>query len=243
MPLFKKTLLFIIAIQTMVLVQVFAIKNWNLNTDFNQFTNTLTFNTPQIEKTLSPEEYKFFATLSTSATNKLKKYDTNLLQNQLFTLGSGHIRRAIKDDVEVSAKNLLGRPYVWGATGPNKFDCSGFTQKVFCTAGIQIPRNSRAQAKVGKYITYQNLRRGDMVFFATNRKTPKRVTHVGIYLTEGKFIHASSGGKKVIISSLRKSNYYKKKFLWGRRVIRGHKTQQVPQILSLNSTEVKTTVL
>ena len=231
MTLFKNILLFITAILVLVTIQVLSIQKLNLQTKFDNLYNTLTFQTPPTLPKLSPEEYKFFTTLSTSVETKLKTHKTDLMQNTFFTLGQGHIRRAIKDDVEVSAKNLLGKPYVWGATGPNKFDCSGFTQKVFRTAGIKIPRNSRAQAKVGKYIAYDKLRRGDMVFFDTNRKRPGYVTHVGIYLSKGKFIHASSGGKRVIISSFIKSNYYKKRFVLGRRIIRGHKTKQVAQIL------------
>ena len=231
MTLFKNILLFIIAIQAMVLVQVLSIQNLNLQTKFTKFYNTLTFqSTPTFPK-LSPEEYRFFSTLSSSAEKELHKHQKGLLQNQLFQVGKGHIHKAIKNDVETTAKNLLGKPYVWGATGPNKFDCSGFTQEVFCKAGIHIPRNSRAQAKVGQYIAYQNLKRGDMVFFDTNRKRPGYVTHVGIYLSEGKFIHASSGGKRVIISSFVKSAYYKKRFVLGRRIIKGHKTKQVAQIL------------
>ena len=155
----------IIAIQVLVLIQVSSIKKWNLTPSFNKLIASITPQFPKATPTLSPEEYKFFATLSTSAQTELKKHDDGLIQNKFFTLGKGHIRRAIKDDVESTAKNLLGKPYVWGATGPNKFDCSGFTQEVFYKAGIRIPRNSRAQAKVGKYITYDNLRRGDMVFF------------------------------------------------------------------------------
>ena len=231
MTLFKNILLFILAIQAMVLIQVLSIQNLNLQTKFNNLYNTLTFQNSSTFPQLSKEEYKFFSTLSSSVEEKLSNHQVGLLQNQLFTVGKGHIRKAIKDDVEITAKNLLGKPYVWGATGPNKFDCSGFTQKVFRNAGIKIPRNSRAQAKVGKYIAYQNLRRGDMVFFDTNRKRPGYVTHVGIYLSEGKFIHASSGGKRVIISSFIKSNYYKKRFVLGRRIIRGHKTKQIAQIL------------
>ena len=223
--------MFIIAIQILVLIQVFSIKKWNLAQTYNKLTTTLAFQFPNTHPELSPEEYKFFSTLSTSAKMKLEEHDNSLMQNAFFTLGQGHIHRAIKDDVETTAKNLLGTPYVWGATGPNKFDCSGFTQEVFCKAGIHIPRNSRAQAKVGKYIAYDNLRRGDMVFFDTNRKKPGYVTHVGIYLSKGKFIHASSGGKRVIISSFVKSKYYKKRFVLGRRIIRGHKTKQIAQIL------------
>lgn len=237
MTLFKNLLLFIIAIQTMVLLQVVAIKQWHIQETYNQLSLQL----PKKQPTLTAEEYKFFSTLSTAAEKKLKEHKKEMLQNHFFTVGQGHIRRAIKNDVEKSAKNLLGTPYVWGATGPNKFDCSGFTQEVFCQVGIKIPRNSRAQAKVGEYIPYEHLKRGDMVFFNTTGKDKSRVTHVGIYLNNGKFIHASSGGKRVIISSLRKSHYYKKRFLWGRRIIEGYKTQQVPQKLSKNHRK-KTTV-
>jgi len=125
--------------------------------------------------------------------------------------------------VEKFAKAKLGKKYVWGAIGPNQFDCSGFTREVFrCTVGINIPRVSRDQAKVGKYIEYKDLKRGDMVFFDTEKKFTGRVNHVGIYLSNGNFIHASSAKKKVIITSFRKKPFYKKRFLWGRRVLKNH---------------------
>ena len=123
--------------------------------------------------------------------------------------------------VEKYAKEKLGQKYVWGATGPLTFDCSGFTRDVFlCTTGIKIPRVSRDQAKVGKYVKYEELKRGDMVFFDTEKKYSGKVNHVGIYLNNGNFIHASSAKKKVIITNFRKKPFYKKRFLWGRRVIR-----------------------
>ncbi len=123
--------------------------------------------------------------------------------------------------VESYAKKKLGKKYVWGATGPNKFDCSGFTQEVFrSTAGICLPRVSREQAKVGKYIKYENLKRGDMVFFDTEHKFTGKVNHVGIYLSNGNFIHASSAKKSVIITNFNKKPFYKRRFLWGRRVVK-----------------------
>jgi len=231
MTLFKNILLFIIAIQTMVVIQLLSIKQLKLENKFNQLYNTLTFQTSPTLPKMSPEEYQFFSKLSTSAHMTIDNYDKNLIQSKFFTLGHGYIRQAMKDDVELTAKSLLGKPYVWGATGPNKFDCSGFTQKVFSKVGIRIPRNSRAQAKVGEYIDFHNLKRGDMVFFETNKKRPGYITHVGIYLSEGKFIHASSGGKRVMISSLIKSNYYKHHFVLGRRIILGHKTKHIAQVL------------
>ena len=122
--------------------------------------------------------------------------------------------------IEKYAKEKLGQKYVWGATGPLTFDCSGFTQEVFLnTTGIKIPRVSRDQAKVGKYIEYANLKQGDMVFFDTEKKYSGKVNHVGIYLDNEKFIHASSAKKKIIITSFKKKPFYKKRFLWGRRVV------------------------
>jgi len=123
------------------------------------------------------------------------------------------------NNIEWSAKQLLGLKYVWGATGPYNYDCSGFTQKIYRDAGIKIPRVSRDQAKVGRYVAYNNLERGDMVFFDTKKRRSGKVTHVGIYLGNGNFIHASSGAKKIVIYNFNKKNFYKKRFLWGRRVI------------------------
>jgi len=126
----------------------------------------------------------------------------------------------VANDVEFNAKSLLGIKYVWGATGPSTYDCSGFTQKIYRDAGINIPRVSREQARVGAYIPFNALRRGDMVFFDTHKRRSGKVTHVGIYLGNNNFIHASSAAKKVVIFNFDEKPYYKKRFLWGRRVIR-----------------------
>ncbi len=126
---------------------------------------------------------------------------------------------ALINKIEWNAKRLLGKKYVWGATGPYCYDCSGFTQKVFRDAGINLPRVSRDQAKVGEYVDYAHLRKGDMVFFDTHKKRTGKVTHVGIYLGNGNFIHASSGAKKVVIFNFNKKKFYRERFLWGRRVI------------------------
>ncbi len=121
--------------------------------------------------------------------------------------------------IEYNAKRFLGVPYVWGATGPDKFDCSGFTQWVFRDVGINIPRVSKDQARVGEFVSFNNLQKGDMIFFDTHKKRTGKVSHVGIYLGNGNFIHASSAGKKVVIYNFNKKPFYKKRFLWGRRVV------------------------
>lgn len=123
--------------------------------------------------------------------------------------------------LEKYAKKMLGKKYAWGATGPKTYDCSGFTQKVYRkVAGIKLPRVSYLQAKVGKKVSYKQLKQGDMVFFDTQKKRTGKVNHVGIYLKDGNFIHASSGGKKVMITNFKKKIFYKNRFLWGRRVLK-----------------------
>jgi len=114
------------------------------------------------------------------------------------------------------AKTKLGRKYVWGATGKGEtFDCSGFTSYVYKKNGIHIPRTSRNQAKYGKYIARNNLKKGDLIFFDTSRHRKGYVNHVGIYLGNGKFIHASSAKKKVTISNL--SKFYAQRYVGARR--------------------------
>jgi cell wall-associated NlpC family hydrolase len=115
--------------------------------------------------------------------------------------------------IEKIAKMHLGTKYVWGGNGGKGYDCSGFTKEVFEQNGIEIPRNSWKQAKVGKRISKKNLKKGDLIFF--NSKKQKRVNHVGIYLGNGKFIHASRFHRKIVISPLREYTRY---FKWGRRV-------------------------
>ncbi len=121
-------------------------------------------------------------------------------------------------NVVAYAKRFLGVRYRWGATGNGGFDCSGFTQYVMRHAkGRLIPRVSRRQAYYGKYVSRRNLRPGDLIFFDTSRRRRGYVNHVGIYIGNGKFIHASSGKHRVVITSLNKP-FYRSRFMWGRRV-------------------------
>ena len=116
------------------------------------------------------------------------------------------------------AKRYLGRRYVWGAVGPRAFDCSGFTQYVMRKSkGVRIPRVSRKQAYYGKYVSRSHLRPGDLVFFDTSRRRRGYVNHVGIYIGNHKFIHASSARHRVVITSLNRP-FYSARFKWGRRV-------------------------
>ena len=116
------------------------------------------------------------------------------------------------------AKKKLGKRYVWGATGSkNTFDCSGLTTYVYKKNGINLPRRAIAQSKVGKRIARSQLRPGDLIFFDTSKGHRGYVNHVGIYIGNGKFIHASSAKKKVVITSLNKP-FYSKRFKGARRL-------------------------
>ena len=129
-----------------------------------------------------------------------------------ITLDGTHQSNAIIKE----AYRHLGKPYRYGATGPNSFDCSGFVYAVHRNLGISTPRTSRGQSQIkGKKITKDRLRVGDLVFFDTSSKG--HVNHSGIYLGRGKFIHASSGKAfSVTISDI--NAWYKDKFRWGKRI-------------------------
>ena len=117
-----------------------------------------------------------------------------------------------------TAQSFLGTKYVWAANGPSAFDCSGFTKYVFHENGIELPRHSGHQANIGERIDFDNLKIGDLVFFDTSKKFKHKVNHVGIYIGNHQFIHASSAKKKVIITSFDEKKFYKKKFLYARRI-------------------------
>jgi cell wall-associated NlpC family hydrolase len=115
--------------------------------------------------------------------------------------------------IEKIAKSMLGKKYKWGGDGPYRYDCSGFTKEVFEENGIELPRQAKEQAKVGIKVYQHQLKKGDLVFFTSKNHTT--INHVGIYLGNGKFIHASRFHHRIVISPFRE---YKKYFKWGRRV-------------------------
>jgi cell wall-associated NlpC family hydrolase len=113
-----------------------------------------------------------------------------------------------------TAKSFVGVPYVWGGDSPSGFDCSGFSQYVLKQNGISVPRTAADQYTVGISVSKSNLRVGDMVFFTTYKAG---ASHLGFYIGNGNFIHASSS-KGVTISSL-SNTYYSSHYIGARRII------------------------
>jgi cell wall-associated NlpC family hydrolase len=118
------------------------------------------------------------------------------------------------DPVDLAAR-LIGRPYVWGAEGPNTFDCSGLTQYVYREHGIDLPRRAISQSRVGDSVG-RRLQRGDLVFFSTDTRR-SLVTHVGIYEGNGMMIEASKRYGRVRRDSL-DDEYWVERFMFARRV-------------------------
>jgi gamma-D-glutamyl-L-lysine dipeptidyl-peptidase len=115
------------------------------------------------------------------------------------------VRNPTADNIERTARQLLGRPYLWGGNSPRGLDCSGFTKLVFAANGVELRRNASHQAQQGTPATLANdfaqLKKGDLLFFGRKASggRPERVTHVGIYLGNKTFIHSA---ERVRIASL-----------------------------------------
>ena len=142
----------------------------------------------------------------------LKVSDVNASKTSYNNSGYESTKSSVRDKIIDFAQTKLGSTYVWGATGPNVFDCSGFVRFVFQNAAdISLPRVSSDQATYKPRISSMNMKKGDLVFFETTGRG--QISHVGIYMGDSQFIHASSGGKRVMVSSL-DGGYYNKAFRW-----------------------------
>jgi len=138
---------------------------------------------------VSPEEY---------AVAKKRQYGSDYLRIELVE----------------TARRFIGLPYSWGGVSPEQgFDCSGLTMAVYNLNGLNLPRSSRGQWGSGTPVQRSQLRKGDLVFFATKQRG--KVSHVGIYAGEDTFIHAPGKNKKIRKESL-SSQYFQNRFMGGR---------------------------
>lgn len=147
-----------------------------------------------------------------TADNKTEEQTTNNTEQEATTSNNS----SKGEEIVAYAKKYLGCKYVYAGSGPSTFDCSGFTMYVYKHFGYSMGHSAVTQAGLGKYVSKSNLQPGDLVIFNNSANTS--IGHVGIYVGEGKFIHASSGGGRVMISSL-SGSYYKTRYVTARRII------------------------
>ena len=127
--------------------------------------------------------------------------------------GTSYLREALVK----TARDFIGVPYLWGgASFETGFDCSGLTMTVYQLNGLNLPRHSKTQYDAGSPVSISQLQKGDLVFFAVSGKG--KVSHVGIYIGDGKFIHAPSHGKKICVEYL-SAPFFAKRFVSGQNYL------------------------
>ena len=157
----------------------------------------------------SKGEINFQKQLINGNSKKIETIENNIAK------GNRDREEKIRYKIVEFAKTQIGKPYVYGATGNSSFDCSSFVQYVFKkTLGIIIPRVS-AEQSVFKPKLHNNIKKGDLLFFETLEKG--RISHVGMYIGNRQFIHASSKSKRVTVSDF--TGFYQDKFRWAVSVI------------------------
>ena len=139
-------------------------------------------------------------------------------------LGTREIATAPQPESEVVriARKYVGTPYRWGGSGPSGFDCSGLVRYVYAQVGVELPHNAAKQYALGAPVARADLQPGDIVFF-------DRLRHNGIYVGEGRFIHARQTGKRVAIAGLDEA-WYAARWVGARRVETSQALQPLPPL-------------
>lgn len=145
-----------------------------------------------------------------------KKEVVQVTDRSLEELRAAGNYNSTSEEVIAFGKQYLGCPYVYGGAGSSSFDCSGFTMYVYKQFGINLPHTATGQSKLGVYVDRADLQLGDLIIF--NDAANAGIGHVGIYIGDGNFIHASSGAGKVVITAL-SSDYYARRYVTARRVL------------------------
>ncbi|MEN3034401.1 MAG: C40 family peptidase [Aquificaceae bacterium] len=141
---------------------------------------------------------------------------------------------ASNPDIVATALQFTQRTkYGFGSSSVERMDCSAFVKRVFSLHGINLPRTSIEQSRVGRPVSLSELKPGDLLFFSTYRPGP---SHVGIYIGNGKMVHSSSRGNGVIISDLSEP-YWSSRYLFARRVEGNIGLSQNPKPLPIDHSD------
>ena len=139
-------------------------------------------------------------------------------KENLIASRSGTSRQ--ENDIKLKLAKLIsqemGKPYKWGGTGPNSYDCSGLVYSIYGKLGISLPRTASSQAGVGTYMSKEKLTYGDLVFFAGDGKN---IHHVGIYVGDGVMVHSPQTGDVVKKTTIM-SGYYQRCYYTAKRVLK-----------------------
>lgn len=147
---------------------------------------------------------------------------SGFVSGDYVTLGNGEVLFSASSgskgqQVVQIAKQYVGKPYVYGAAGPNAFDCSGLTSYVFKQLGYSLNRTAEGQASNGVAVSRDNLKPGDILLYT--HRGMYGIGHVGIYIGDGKMIHAGNSSTGVIISDAF-SDYYAARYVGARRIVK-----------------------
>ena len=152
--------------------------------------------------------------VTSRSSNTVAQNEEENEENEENSVPAAPAGSATGEAVAAYAQQFVGYPYVYGASGPNSFDCSGFAQYVYSQFGYYLNRTADAQSYNGYYVSKDELAPGDLVFFNTSGNG---IGHVGIYIGGDQFVHASTSNTGVIISSLSQS-YYVQRYVTARRI-------------------------
>lgn len=213
-------------------------KKYNISVDELKRLNNLTDNRVSVGQKLivkgqprpveNPSSNEQEPTQNTLASlNKSTEFDNKKEEIEQIASSEDISQLSIVDRILLFAKKMLHLPYRFGGNSFSGLDCSFFVKKVYSLVGIDLPRSAREQFALGIPVSKDELMPGDLVFFRTYAKFP---SHVGIYLGDNLFIHASSKSKKVVIDSL-DTPYYVKRYIGAKRILDNAEQETIDKIL------------
>ena len=150
--------------------------------------------------------------IAASSSNSGSSASSNSSGNSSTNTGSSSSDRG--QEIATYAQQFVGYPYVYGGSSPSGFDCSGFMQYIFAQFGYSINRTATAQLANGTYVEYDDMRPGDIIYFGYG----STASHVGMYIGNGKFVHAQNSSTGVVITSLSES-WYASRYLCAHRIV------------------------